>query len=156
MWNGPVSDCQLCGACCVQQGPFDGSSYVYLDRREAKQLRRMGLTVVQDVLGDSYLGCRSHVGAAGRPVWRSRAKSVFAVAAPFTPSAPLSVASSRLARCSAAPPVSKRGCPSDATVFILRQSSAGSSTSLVDHSATPDSALQARVPWDHQWYCHLS
>ena len=67
LWNGPVYDCQLCGACCVQQGLFDGTSYVYLDRQEAKRLRRMGLTVVQGALGDSYLGCRSHAGAGGRP-----------------------------------------------------------------------------------------
>jgi Fe-S-cluster containining protein len=51
----------------VQQGPFDGTSYVYLDRQEAKRLRRMGLTVVQGALGDSYLGCRSFAGAGGRP-----------------------------------------------------------------------------------------
>lgn len=67
LWNGPVYDCLLCGACCVQQGPFDGTSYVYLDRQEAKRLRRVGLTVVQGALGDSYLGCRSHTGAGGRP-----------------------------------------------------------------------------------------
>lgn len=67
MWNGPVYDCQLCGACCVQQRPFDGASYVYLDRQEAKRLRRIGLTVVQGALGESYLGCRSHAGAGGRP-----------------------------------------------------------------------------------------
>jgi uncharacterized protein len=67
LWNGPAYDCQQCGACCVQQKPFDGTSYVYLDRDEAKRFRRMGLTVVQGVGGDSYLGCRSHAGAGGRP-----------------------------------------------------------------------------------------
>lgn len=51
----------------MQQGPFDGPSYVYLNRQEAKRLQRIGLTVVQDALGDSYLGCRSHAGAGGRP-----------------------------------------------------------------------------------------
>jgi Fe-S-cluster containining protein len=51
----------------VQQRPFDGASYVYLDRPEAKRLRRMGLTVVQGTLGESYLGCRSFAGAGGRP-----------------------------------------------------------------------------------------
>lgn len=60
-------DCQPCGASCLQQGLFDGTSYVYLDRREAKRLRRPGLTVVQDALSDFYLGCRSHAGAGGRP-----------------------------------------------------------------------------------------
>lgn len=66
MWNGPVYDCRQCGARCVQQGPFDGTSYVYLDRQEAKRLRPMGLTVVQGALGESYLGCRSHASAGGR------------------------------------------------------------------------------------------
>ena len=51
----------------MQQRPFDGTSYVYLDRQEAKRYRRMGLTVVQGAGGDSYLGCRSHAGADGRP-----------------------------------------------------------------------------------------
>ena len=51
----------------MQQGPFDGTSYVCLDPQEAKCLRRLGLTIVQGVLGDSYLGCRSHAGAGGRP-----------------------------------------------------------------------------------------
>jgi Fe-S-cluster containining protein len=67
LWNGPVYDCQECGACCVQQPPCDGTSYVFLDRQEAKQMRRLGLTVVQTPPGDSFLGCRRHPGAAGRP-----------------------------------------------------------------------------------------
>jgi Fe-S-cluster containining protein len=67
MWNGPEYDCQACGACCVQQPPFDGRSYVFLDRQEAKEMRRLGLTVVQAALGGSFLGCRTHAGAGGRP-----------------------------------------------------------------------------------------
>jgi len=30
-------------------------------------MRRLGLTVVQGALGESFLGCRSHRGAGGRP-----------------------------------------------------------------------------------------
>jgi Fe-S-cluster containining protein len=51
----------------MQQPPFDGTSYVFLDRREAKDMRRMGLTVVQNPLGESYLGCRAQEGTGGRP-----------------------------------------------------------------------------------------
>src|SRR5260370_42640864 len=67
MWNGPEYDCQACGACCVQQGALDGSSYVYLDREEARRMRRLGLTVVRAALGASFLGCRAHDGAGGPP-----------------------------------------------------------------------------------------
>jgi Fe-S-cluster containining protein len=67
LWNGPEYDCQACGACCVQQPPRDGTSYVFLDRQEAREMRRRGLTVVQAARGDSFLGCRAHAGAAGRP-----------------------------------------------------------------------------------------
>jgi Fe-S-cluster containining protein len=67
VWNGLEYECQQCGACCVQQGPYNGTSYVYLSREEAKRMRRLGLTVVPAALGDSFLGCRSHEGAGGRP-----------------------------------------------------------------------------------------
>jgi len=66
LWNGPEYDCQSCGACCVQQPASDGISYVFLDRQEAKAMRRLGLTVVQAPPGDSFLGCRTHQGAGGR------------------------------------------------------------------------------------------
>jgi Fe-S-cluster containining protein len=67
LWNGPEYDCQVCGACCVQQRPLDGSSYVWLDRQEARRMRRLGLTVVQAAPGETFLGCRAHPGAGGRP-----------------------------------------------------------------------------------------
>jgi uncharacterized protein len=67
VWNGPEYDCQECGACCVQQGAPDGACYVYLDREEARRMRRLGLTVVRAALGESFLGCRSYGGAGGRP-----------------------------------------------------------------------------------------
>ena len=66
MWNGPEYDCQRCGACCVPPAPYDGTCYVSLDGQEAKQMRRLGVTVVHG-LGDSFLGCRPHRGAGGRP-----------------------------------------------------------------------------------------
>jgi Fe-S-cluster containining protein len=67
LWNGPEYDCQDCGACCVQQAPFDGASYVYLDRTETRRMRRLGLTVVRAAVGASFLGCRAHAGAGGQP-----------------------------------------------------------------------------------------
>jgi hypothetical protein len=54
-------------ACCVQQPPFDGTPYVVLERQEARDMRRMGLTVVRASSGDAFLGCRTHDGAGGRP-----------------------------------------------------------------------------------------
>jgi Fe-S-cluster containining protein len=61
MWNGPVFDCQTCGACCTDREPSDGG-YVYLSRPESRRLRQLGLTVVQ-AGGDSFLGTRP--GQAG-------------------------------------------------------------------------------------------
>jgi len=66
LWNGPEYDCQKCGACCIQMGSFDGTSYVYLDRGEARNMRRLGLTVVRSPRGHSTLGCRRHLGAQGQ------------------------------------------------------------------------------------------
>jgi Fe-S-cluster containining protein len=51
----------------VQQPPFNGTSYVFLDRQEAKDMRRLGLTVVEIPLRGSFLGCCAHEGAGGRP-----------------------------------------------------------------------------------------
>jgi Fe-S-cluster containining protein len=65
--GGPEYDCQTCGACCVQFGPYDGNAYVYLDGKEAADLRRLGLPVVEGALGSSCLGARPHDGAGGRP-----------------------------------------------------------------------------------------
>jgi Fe-S-cluster containining protein len=42
-------------------------SYVYLDRREARQLRGLGLPVLQAALGDYYLELQPHEGAGGCP-----------------------------------------------------------------------------------------
>jgi Fe-S-cluster containining protein len=63
----PEYDCRLCGACCVQLGPNDGNSYVYLDRQEAHRMRALGLPVLQGALGSLCLAARPHDGAAGRP-----------------------------------------------------------------------------------------
>jgi Fe-S-cluster containining protein len=38
-------DCRECGACCVSSGR-GGEGYVYLDRREAGRMRRLGLPVI--------------------------------------------------------------------------------------------------------------
>ncbi len=60
-------DCQVCGACCVQLGAYDGSAYVYLDRNEASLMRSYGLPVIRSALGGSCLGARPHEGHDGRP-----------------------------------------------------------------------------------------
>jgi Fe-S-cluster containining protein len=60
-------DCQTCGACCVQLGPYDGNAYVYLDKREAQLMRSLGLPVVETAMGSRCLGAAAHEGAAGRP-----------------------------------------------------------------------------------------
>jgi Fe-S-cluster containining protein len=65
--GGAAYDCQACGACCVQTGPFDGNAYVYLDRQEASRLRGLGLPVVEAALGARCLGAAPHEGAGGRP-----------------------------------------------------------------------------------------
>jgi len=65
--DGPSYDCQTCGACCVQFGRYDGNAYVYLDRDEARVLRRLGLPVVPGPFGSSCLGARRYEGAGGRP-----------------------------------------------------------------------------------------
>lgn len=60
-------DCQRCGACCVQLGPYDGNAYVYLDHDEAGQMRSLGLPVVRTAMGGSCLRAAPHGGAGGRP-----------------------------------------------------------------------------------------
>jgi Fe-S-cluster containining protein len=67
MWNESTYDCQECGACCVSQEVFSGSAYVYLTRDESKQMKRLGLSVVQ-VSGESHLGTRARAGGDGRSV----------------------------------------------------------------------------------------
>jgi hypothetical protein len=49
-------DCQACGACCVQLGPYDGNAYVYLDRDEAGEMQSLGLPVGRTALGSFCLG----------------------------------------------------------------------------------------------------
>lgn len=60
-------DCQACGACCVHLGPYDGNAYVYLDQDEARRMRRLGLPVIQGVLGSPCLAAAPHDGAWGFP-----------------------------------------------------------------------------------------
>ena len=59
-------DCQSCGACCVQFGPHDGNAYVYLDRQEARQMRSLGLPVIEQSMGSSWLTAEAHEGSGGR------------------------------------------------------------------------------------------
>ena len=63
----PIYDCQTCGACCVQLGPNDGNAYVHLDRQEARQLRSLGLPVLEAAMGGYWLGAAPHKGTGGRP-----------------------------------------------------------------------------------------
>ena len=62
MWKGPAYDCQQCGACCANQESNPATGYVCLTRAESKQMKRLGLTVVQTA-GSSYLGTRHHAEA---------------------------------------------------------------------------------------------
>jgi Fe-S-cluster containining protein len=59
-------DCQQCGACCANFESVPAAGYVGLTPVETKQMKRLGLTVVQ-ALGDSYLGTR-YRGDAPYPV----------------------------------------------------------------------------------------
>jgi uncharacterized protein len=63
VWKGPVYDCQQCGACCTNQEFDPAIGYVYLTKDEAKQMRRLGLTVVRSG-GSSFLGTRDREGAS--------------------------------------------------------------------------------------------
>jgi Fe-S-cluster containining protein len=67
MWNESSYDCQQCGACCINPGILSGTAYVYLEKHEARQMRRMGLTVIK-VVGDSYLGTRTKDIGTDEPV----------------------------------------------------------------------------------------
>src|SRR5262249_4632541 len=57
MDHGPTYDCQKCGACCVQLGPYDGNAYVYLDKNKACLLRSYGLPVVRHGPGRPLSRC---------------------------------------------------------------------------------------------------
>jgi Fe-S-cluster containining protein len=61
MWNAGTYDCQQCGACCTNQESAPATGYVCLTRQESKQMKRLGLSVVQ-AEGSFYLGTRSRVG----------------------------------------------------------------------------------------------
>jgi uncharacterized protein len=63
MWKGSVYDCQQCGACCTDHEYAVG--YVWLTNDESKQMKRLGLTVVQTG-GSSFLGTRAGE-CAGNP-----------------------------------------------------------------------------------------
>ena len=61
MWKGPTYDCQHCGACCADPDSPPEGGYVYLRKDESKQMKRLGLSVVQEA-GDDFLGTRIHAG----------------------------------------------------------------------------------------------
>jgi Fe-S-cluster containining protein len=63
VWKGPVYDCQQCGACCTNQEYDPAAGYVYLTKDEAKQMRRLGLTVVP-AGASSFLGTRDREGTS--------------------------------------------------------------------------------------------
>jgi len=63
MWNGPVYDCQQCGACCTNHEHNRAVGYVWLTNDESKQMRRLGLTVVR-AGASSFLGTRTREGAS--------------------------------------------------------------------------------------------
>jgi Fe-S-cluster containining protein len=62
MWKRADYDCQQCGACCANPESIPAAGYVSLTPVESKQMRRLGLTVVQ-AAGTSYLGTRYRVDA---------------------------------------------------------------------------------------------
>ncbi len=66
MWNRATYVCQQCGACCANQDSIPATGYVSLTPDESKQMKRLGLTVVQ-AEGLSYLGTR-HRADAPSPV----------------------------------------------------------------------------------------
>jgi uncharacterized protein len=61
MWKGPTYDCQQCGACCSNQQAVPAVGYVCLTKHESKQMKRLGLSVVQTD-NQSFLGTRDRVG----------------------------------------------------------------------------------------------
>ena len=63
MWQGPVYDCQQCGACCTNQEYDPAGGYVCLTRDESKAMRRLGLTVVR-AGGSLFLGTRDREGTS--------------------------------------------------------------------------------------------
>jgi len=60
VWNGPAYDCQQCGACCSNQQAAAAVGYVRLTKHESKQMKRLGLSVVQSD-NKSLLGTRNRV-----------------------------------------------------------------------------------------------
>ncbi len=67
MWNGSIHDCQQCGACCSKPGFVEGPSYAYLTRDEAKRMKRLRLSVLNED-GTSYLGTRAGPDGKGPDV----------------------------------------------------------------------------------------
>jgi Fe-S-cluster containining protein len=67
MWNGATYDCQRCGACCARPRSCEGSAYAYVTRKESKQMKRLGLSVIQED-GYSYLGTRISKNEVGPAV----------------------------------------------------------------------------------------
>jgi len=66
VYNGPVYDCQQCGACCLAGTQDTGIDYVFLRPDEGRRMKRLGLTVIR-VGGQSFLGAPPHAGAGGLP-----------------------------------------------------------------------------------------
>jgi Fe-S-cluster containining protein len=61
VWKGPSYECRLCGACCSNQQSIPAVGYVGLTKHESKQMKRLGLSVVQTD-NKSLLGTRDRVG----------------------------------------------------------------------------------------------
>jgi Fe-S-cluster containining protein len=56
-------DCQQCGACCTNPASIPATGYVSLTTGESKQMKRLGLSVIQ-AAGTSYLGTRYRADAS--------------------------------------------------------------------------------------------
>jgi len=63
VWKGQTYDCQQCGACCTNQEHVPAAGYVCLTKNESKQMKRLGLTVVQ-AGRSTFLGTRNRDGAS--------------------------------------------------------------------------------------------
>jgi Fe-S-cluster containining protein len=60
MWKGSAYDCQRCGACCTNPEAVPATGYVALSNHEAKQMRRLGLSVVHND-DRALLGTRNRI-----------------------------------------------------------------------------------------------
>jgi Fe-S-cluster containining protein len=60
VWKGASYDCQQCGACCTNQESAPATGYVCLSNDESKQMKRLGLSVVQTGRR-FFLGTRARV-----------------------------------------------------------------------------------------------